>query len=285
MVRMLTLCITLLFSCSLLAKTTLWKVSKEGEYLYLAGTIHVLAHSDLPFPSAFDSAYLDSQIVVLETDMEAILDPKFQAQMMAQFSYSDGRLLNQVISPELYQELKQYLKERGLFPNLFIGMKPAGVMLTMLGIEFQRLGISADGADIVYYRKAVADGKQTQGLESIQEHIKFVAELGEGNEEQYLKQTLEDIKETESMMRDMVRAWKEGDVSALEHLVITEMQRDYPEVFQTLLIDRNLHWLPQIEQMMSTPETEIVLVGAAHLIGQKGILKMLENQGYTIEQL
>jgi len=285
MVRMLTLCITLLFSCSLLAKTTLWKVSKEGEYLYLAGTVHVLAHSDLPFPSAFDSAYLDSQIVVLETDMEAILDPKFQAQMMAQFSYSDGRLLNQVISPELYQELKQYLKERGLFPNLFIGMKPAGVMLTMLGIEFQRLGISADGADSVYYRRAVADGKRTQGLESVEEHIKFVAELGEGNEEQYLKQTLEDIKETESMMRDMVRAWKEGDVSALEQLVIKEMQQDYPEVFQTLLIDRNLHWLPQIEQMLSTPETEIVLVGAAHLIGQKGILKMLENQGYTIEQL
>lgn len=155
----------------------------------------------------------------------------------------------------------------------------------MLSIEFQRLGISADGADTVYYRRAVTDGKQIQGLESLQEHIKFIVDLGKGNEEQYLKQTLEDIKETESMMRDMVAAWKKGNVTALEQLVITEMQQDYPRVYQALLVDRNQHWLPQIEQMLLTPETEIVLVGAAHLIGQEGILNMLKNQGYEIEQL
>lgn len=140
MVRMLTICIAVLFSCSLFAKTTLWKVSKEGEYLYLAGTIHVLAHSDLPFPHAFDSAYSDSEVVVLETDMAALLDPTVQAQMMDQFSYSDGRLLNKVISQELYQELKQYLKERGIFPNLFIRMKPAGVMLNYVKHRISKAG-------------------------------------------------------------------------------------------------------------------------------------------------
>lgn len=272
-------------SLSATAQTSLWKVTKAGEEIYLAGTIHVLAPSDLPFPKAFDEAYKASDIVVLETEMSEILDPNFQARLMANFSYRDGRLLTQMISPELYQELQQYLRDRGLIPHIFIGMKPAGVMLTMLGIEFQRLGISEDGADTVYYQKAINDGKATLGLESIEDHIGFIAELGEGNEERYLKQTLEDMKETESMMREMVLYWKSGDAAGLEKIVVEQMKTDYPKVYQSLLVDRNERWLPQIKSMLMTPEVEFVLVGAAHLIGPDGILKELKQQGYSVRQM
>ncbi|WP_415903305.1 TraB/GumN family protein [Neptuniibacter sp. QD29_5] len=274
-----------LFSFSAVAQTSLWKVSIADQHIYLAGTIHVLAPSDLPFPKAFDKAYKVSDIVVLETDMSEILNPNFQARLMAHFSYSDGRLLTHLITPELYQELQQYLRERGLMPHIFIGMKPAGVMLTMLGIEFQRLGISEDGADTVYYQKAINDGKSTLGLESIEDHIGFIAELGEGNEERYLKQTLEDMKETESMMREMVLYWKSGDAAGLEKIVIKQMKDDYPKVYQSLLVDRNERWLPQIKAMLTTPDVEFVLVGAAHLIGPDGILKELIRQGYSVEQM
>jgi len=285
MERILVACLALFISLSVSAETSLWKVEKAGEEIYLAGTIHVLAPSDLPFPEAFDKAYSASDIVVLETDMEAILDPNFQAKLMAHFSYRDGRLLTQMISPELYQELQQYLRDRGLIPHIFIGMKPAGVMLTMLGIEFQRLGISEDGADTVYYQKAITDGKPTLGLESIEDHIGFIAELGEGNEERYLQQTLEDMKETESIMREMVLHWKSGNMEGLQEIVVDQMKADYPKIYQSLLVDRNERWLPQIKTMLTTPDVEFVLVGAAHLIGPDGILKELKQQGYAIEQM
>lgn len=283
--RFLVVFLALFLSLSASAETSLWKVTKAEEEIYLAGTIHVLAPSDLPFPQAFDKAYSASEIVVLETDMSEMLNPNFQARLMAHFSYNDGRLLTQMISPELYSELQQYLHERGLIPHIFIGMKPAGVMLTMLGIEFQRLGISEDGADTVYYQRAITDGKTTLGLESIEDHIGFIAELGEGNEERYLRQTLEDMKETESMMREMVLYWKTGDAAGLEKIVVTQMKTDYPKVYQSLLVERNKRWLPQIKTMLTTPEVEFVLVGAAHLIGPDGILKELKQQGYSVEQM
>lgn len=283
--RFLVVFLALFLSLSASAETSLWKVTKAEEEIYLAGTIHVLAPSDLPFPQAFDKAYSASEIVVLETDMSEMLNPNFQARLMAHFSYNDGRLLTQMISTELYSELQQYLRERGLIPHIFIGMKPAGVMLTMLGIEFQRLGISEDGADTVYYQRAITDGKTTLGLESIEDHIGFIAELGEGNEERYLRQTLEDMKETESMMREMVLYWKTGDAAGLEKIVVTQMKTDYPKVYQSLLVERNKRWLPQIKTMLTTPEVEFVLVGAAHLIGPDGILKELKQQGYSVEQM
>ncbi|WP_286239158.1 TraB/GumN family protein [Neptuniibacter halophilus] len=277
--------LALLFSSLLHAETSVWKVSKGQSHMYLGGTIHMLSATDFPLPQAFDQAYSDAARVVLETDMAVLLQPQFQMQLMSRLSYQDGRLLNQIISAELYAELNQYLRARGMLPNLFIGMKPAGVMLTMLAIEFQRLGISESGADTVYYQRAVADGKAVAGLESIESHLNYIAGLGEGNEETFLRQSLEDSLQTEQMMRQIVKAWKQGDVPALERLVVSDMQQYYPAVYQSLLVERNLNWLPQIQRMLDNQEVELVLVGAAHLIGPDGILRALAAQGYQIEQL
>lgn len=272
-------------SFSAWAETSLWKVTHGEQQLFIGGTIHVLSSADLPFPTAFDQAYSAAEMVVLETNMEKLLDPQTQIMLMSQLSYQDGRLLNQVISAELYEDLNQYLRERGMVANLFIGMKPAGVMMTMLAVELQRLGISEHGADQAYYQRAKKDGKKITSLEPIEHHIQYVAELGEGNEERFLRQTLDDVEKTEMMMKDMVRNWKQGDVSGLERNVIEDIQQNYPEVYQSLLVDRNRRWQPQIQQMLDTSEVELILVGAAHLIGPDGILRWLENQGYSVEQL
>ncbi|PIE25526.1 MAG: TraB/GumN family protein [Neptuniibacter caesariensis] len=275
----------LLISSQLFADTTLWRVSGHGNHLYLGGTIHMLAPEDLPFPKAFDDAFDQSDEVVLETDIAKLLDPGVQTTLMSKLSYQDGRLLNQVISPQLYADLTHFLQERQLMPHLFIGMKPAGVTLTILAIEFQRLGISESGADRFYSDKALAAGKPVSGLETIAEHLRFISEMGEGNEERFLRQTLDDIEKTEKVMRSMVAAWKAGDVETLQREVIADMRQSYPKVYNSLLVERNQRWYPQIKEMLNTEKVELVLVGAAHLIGPEGILEMLRKQGYEIEQL
>ena len=115
-------------------------------------------------------------------------------------------------------------------------------------------------------------------------YLKFLADMGEGNEESFLRQTLEDIKKTEIMMKDIVHLWKTGDVRGLERVVITDIQLNYPQMYQLLLVERNRRWLPQIKTMLETEPVELVLVGAAHLIGPDGILVSLEQQGYLVEQ-
>ncbi|MAY42444.1 MULTISPECIES: TraB/GumN family protein [unclassified Neptuniibacter] len=275
---------SLLFSGYTLAETFVWKVSKSDQFLFLAGTVHVLAKKDLPFPRAFDDAYEQSHTVVLETDMGALEDPQVQVRLMSQLSYQDGRLLSELISPALYADLNQYLAQRGMLPNMFIAMKPAGVMMTMLAVEFQRLGISQAGADSVYYQKTINQGKATLALESIETHLSFIQKMGEGNEEQFLRQTLNDVEKTEAMMSSIVLHWKSGDTSSLEKLVVDDMRLNYPNMYQSLLVERNKRWLPQIEQMLLTDEVEFVLVGAAHVIGADGLLKSLVELGYKVEQ-
>lgn len=282
--KLCVLIFTLFISSYSVAQTFVWKVTKNENHLYLAGTVHVLSEKDLPFPAAFDKAYAHADTIVLETDMGALEDPQIQVRLMSQLSYQDGRLLNQLVSAELYDDLNQYLSRRGMLPNMFIAMKPAGVMMTMLAVEFQRLGISQAGADSVYYQRAVMGGKPTLALESIETHLSFIADMGEGNEERFLRQTLNDVEKTESMMASIVQHWKSGDVDGLEKEVVEDMQLNYPKMYQSLLVERNQRWLPQIEAMLLTDEVEFILVGAAHIIGDDGLLTSLLDLGYQIEQ-
>lgn len=51
------------------ADAPVWKLSKGDDYIYIAGTVHMLARFDFPLPSALEVAYKDSDYVVFETDL------------------------------------------------------------------------------------------------------------------------------------------------------------------------------------------------------------------------
>ena len=63
------------------------------------------------------------------------------------------------------------------------------------------------------------------------------------------------------------------------------MKEEFETLYQELLVQRNLNWLPQIFDYMKTPQTEMVLVGSAHLIGEDGLIKHLKQAGYQVTQL
>lgn len=283
--KALILCCVCFFSTQAIADTFLWKVSKGESVLYLGGTVHVLSKQDLPFPAAFDRAFAAADLVAFETDISQLENPSLQFKLMGLMSYQDGRLLNQVISAGLYQQLNDFLTSRGMPPHLLLSMKPAGVMITMLGIELQRLGITESGADVYYFNKARDANKPVLGLESIDTHINYLGALGEGNEEAFLQQTLNDIEKTESLMQTLVSAWKTGDVAGIEKHAVDDMRNSFPQVYERLLVTRNIQWMQRLRQLLQTPETELVLVGAAHLVGPDGLLFFLTQEGYSIEQL
>ena len=81
-------------------------------------------------------------------------------------------------------------------------------------------------------------------------------------------------------------AWargREGDKAALVSLGIEPMQEEFPAIYHSLLVDRNQAWLPQVDAMLQTAETELVLDGALHLVGEDGLLAELARKGYTVQ--
>jgi len=85
----------------------------------------------------------------------------------------------------------------------------------------------------------------------------------------------------------LVQAWRTGDTAGME-ATATLAEREHPELqplIEALVYQRNAAMARQVEGFLKTPKTLFVVVGALHLVGDRGILKLLADKGYRIEQL
>jgi len=290
MKKSLGLLITLLFSfLSILglikpvyADSPLWKVSKGDHYLYIGGTIHLLSYNDYPLPSAFEQVYKRSEMLVFETDISKTQDPVFQAKLQEAMRYSDGSKLKQHLKPETYKALEDYLKKLKIPIVTFEDYKPSLVSMILSQMELYRLGINGAGVDLFYNSKAVDDKKHIGKLETVEQQLSFLQKMGQGDPDEFIIYTLNEMKNLASMFKAMKLAWRKGDMTELGKIGIAPLKA-FPETYQMILVDRNKAWIPQIEAMLKTKEVEMILVGSLHLAGEDSVLNLLKARGYQVE--
>lgn len=276
---------TFIFCISLVSEAaSVWKVSKDDKMLYLGGTIHLLSAQDYPLPKAFDQAYKKSDILVFETDMAALETQEFQMKAMQMMMYPGAKTINDVLSQSTLDALEAHLTARQIPLAQVAKLKPGMLSVTLSLIEFQMIGLTSAGVDKHYSDMAIRDAKQRNWLESPDQQLAFMANMGEGEEDSLIQYTLRDIKVLPDMITKLKAHWLDGDMKGMADLSIAPFKQDYPQVYSDLLVKRNQNWLPQIERMMADNKIEFVLVGALHLAGEDSVLTMLENKGYKIEK-
>jgi len=267
------------------ADTSVWVATSGANKVYLGGTVHLLRPGDYPLPEEYEQAYTDSERLFFETDVSSMNDMSVQASMLQQLTYSDSRSLNTVLSAEAYESLANHLNSVGMPIMMMEKFKPGLVVSTLQLLEFQKLGFTPQGVDVYFNNRALSDAKTVGELESVQDQINYIANMGEGNESEFILLSLNDLEEISSSIEGLITAWREGDIQALAELFVDDMKSESEDLYNSLLLERNQNWLPIIERMFSEGGNEFVLVGAAHLVGEDGLLSLLQARGYQIEQL
>jgi len=278
------LCLCLSSFCSL-AETSIWKVSKNGQELYLGGTIHLLRESDYPLPQEFQQAYQQAQTLVFETDSELLQQPQQQQQFIRLMTLKEGQTLAQLLSPKTYLALKQAVTSRGLPWQAMQRFSPVAISIQLTVMEMKRLGMTAAGVDDHFFSRARADNKNIITFETPLQQMGFIRELAYGQEDQFVRYSLQDLVNIPAQMQQLTSAWRSGNRRALAATGVDEWRDKFPDVYQKLLVQRNNRWLPKIEAMLQTRERELILVGALHLVGEHGLLQQLQQRGYRITQL
>jgi len=275
----------LIFALPAAAETSLWIVEKDGARAYLGGTSHLLRSSDYPLPPEYATAYDAADTVVFEVNPGQIGSADFQREVMTQAIYPEGKGLDQVLSKETYRRLIAEAGRVGIEPEAVRRMKPAMVALALLSAELAKLGVTQRGVDFHFYERAVADGKTLGALETPREQIGFIFKLGEGDEDNFIRYMLEDIGRTDEVIEPMINAWRAGDAAGIDRLALADMRQNFPAVYRTLIIDRNERWEGQIEKLIASPPTELILVGVGHLVGEGGLVRHLRSRGYRVEKM
>jgi uncharacterized protein YbaP (TraB family) len=269
---------------SLFAQSSVWKIKSKSSEVYLGGTIHLLRELDFPLPAEFDMAYEASSVLVFETDMKALEAPEFQQKLLEKSMYPGDSTIKDVLSAETYKMLEDECTESGLPFAQIQKLRPSVLIITLVAIQYQKLGINAPGVDVHYSRRGMEDAKAAQFLETVDEQVNLLANMGKGHEDEFVQQSINDLKKVETQMLAMIDSWRNGSRKESE-VELQEMKRDYPELYHDLLVKRNNAWMPKVETFFETEEVEFILVGNLHLHGEDGLLAQLKKKGYRIKQL
>jgi len=266
------------------AKSSVWKVSKGNDHIFIGGTVHILPASEFPLPKEFEQAYEKSDSIVLEAKLPDASDMDFQMKMMQQLTYGSGKKVGDFLSKRTHKNLQEYVSTLGADLAMFQHFKP-GFLMTMLALlEVKKAGLSGEGVDVFYSKKAIKDNKKIAYFESVQFQMDMIANMGKGDEDKFVQSNIEQMKNFKSMFTNLLVAWRSGNESVMNTLAIEPMKAD-PKTLKAVLTDRNKDWVKDIHTMFTDNDKEFVLVGVAHLVGGNSVLALLKAEGYQIKQI
>jgi uncharacterized protein len=266
-------------------KSFLWKVQSKQNAVYLLGSIHALRQGNYPLKPAIEQSYEKSKRVIFEIDLGSASPEKIQDLVLQKGVYLDGRTLQQSITNQTFALLQKQAEEFGLPMAAVNRFKPWYAAVTLLSLKLQKAGLNqAQGVDRYFFTRAKSDQKEVVGLETLEYQFGLFDQMPAADQEAMLLQTLKEMDLLEKDLDKLIQAWMAGDAKALDSLLLDSF-REHPKLEQSLLVDRNRQWLPKIEDYLSQSDPCLVVVGAAHLLGKSGLIELLRQRGYSVEQM
>ncbi len=266
-------------------KNCLWRIETDKNTVYFLGSIHMLKKECYPLDPAIQDAYNDAQTVVFEVNIDSSQSSQAQQKIMVKAISKDNTSLKDKLSTDTYQRAAQILKEAGANILQFDMFEPWFFSISLMAMKIQQLGFDPSyGIDYHFFNKAKKDGKQISSLETIDFQISLFDELNSEDQEAMVKQTLDEIDLLEEELQKMIDLWIKGDAEKLEQMVLKSF-KNHPHIYHTFLIERNKTWIDKIETLLEGDENSLIISGTAHLLGDRGVLSLLEKKGYTVKQL
>jgi uncharacterized protein YbaP (TraB family) len=263
-----------------LMAASVWKVSdSSGKVLYLGGSIHALRPTDYPLPPEYARAFDASNRLAFE------IDPKEMGaagkSLVKAGEYPSGDTLKKHVDPRTYDYVRRFFAALNVPESKFAKFRP-WFLAAMLQAP-QLHGLSPDlGVEGFLKKRAGAKSKPISGLETMEESVRTISGLSDRQAEAML--LISFIPGSRSTGDQMTTAWRKGDADRL-WAIASGMLADVPSIADRMITRRNHNWLPKIDAFMKNDQTYFVVVGAGHMGGPDGLLTLLRQRGYKIEQL
>jgi len=277
--RTMPLFLAFLISFSLSAQnlenSLLWKVEKENiKPSYIFGTFHLLSKNDFEMKSKVMNAFHTSEQLVMELNLG---NPGLQMEMMMHMAMKDGMTLDKLIDSVNYKKLDEAVKDAiGMGVMMFNTFKPMMVG-TFLILNY----IEGEPASLEMTLTSMAKEREMPifGLETIEYQLSIFDEIPYEDQVIDLMEMVNDTKKMQALYADMVANYKDENINALYHLTVEDAGSK--KELEFLLFKRNREWVKKVEEL-SRDHATFYAVGAAHLGGKEGMIKLLEKEGYKV---
>jgi len=263
-------------------RSFLWRVRSGSTTVYLLGSVHLMKEDAYPLADSIEEAFERSQVLMFEVDLDQLTAAA--VKLLSEGSLPEGKTLQDVVSEETIELVTARIRDLGYKTAGFEHMRPWLLAISLTSYELARAGYGqTSGIDVHFFERAKAADKGRLALETVDFQIQLFGGLSDAEDEAFLRHTLDDLDTVIPFVDDLMEHWRRGHVPEVEKL-LTEAYQEFPELFRRLVSERNRNWLPQIEELLVGDQDAMVVVGALHLVGEEGLLAMLEEKGFSVEQ-
>ncbi len=264
----------------------MWRVTTPTNTVHLFGTMHVGKQSFYPLPEVVEAALTRATKLVVEAD---ITSTDGMADLDKMMFYTPPNSLERNIAKPLLARMNTQLTRLKMPLEPARTMKPWLVGGFLSVGEFMRLGYETNqGVDAYLIQAAKKNGKPIIELESQIGQIKMLDGMNAMLQEAFLENAIymleSDLAETQ--IGGLVSAWQAGNAQQLE-AIADQMRKDTrraDDLNDVLIYSRHDAMLKKIEVYLASKEPHFIAVGSLHLVGPRGLVAMLRNRGYWVEQ-
>ena len=270
-----------------LANSLLWEVSGNGlaQPSYLFGTYHLLNHGYLDTTPEVKKSFNASKGVVVETE----LDSPAMKQLGVKMVMTDNKLSLLLTPEELALVGKEVKQAMGYDIAALEQLKPMTLMLMLSMMEYQKLEIlkpyKGKVLDAYFAEQGRADGKKITHLETMEQQFDLL--YSHFPLEKQARQLVEYVEKKETFLKlqeHLTNLYFEKNLEAMWTTSEEYNKLMGEEDMSYIVDDRNKNWMKQLPGLMKTQAT-FVAVGAMHLPGENGLIRLLQKAGYTVKPL
>lgn len=276
----------------------LWKLSDtDGHTLYLFGTIHVgdersteVLEKLSPLLLSCDALAVEFDAVAYQQDLGAVMaDYK-------QFVYSDDSTVRDHMPQELYERCAALLTEAKAYSPLldhynlamWSNLVESAAMVTQSPLQ------ADDAMDLMLIQRAYDNKLPVLDVESASFQMKLLNSFPEELNLLMIQSTLDNLESYGESIDALYAAWLKGDYDEFLALFLaeddvedlSEAERDMVADYNKAMVeDRNLGMAEVAAGYLRSGDTVFMAVGTGHLVGDTGLVQLLQDAGFTAERV
>ena len=265
-----------------------WTVKDSDTTIHLFGTIHSLKPSIKWQSDSLREDFDKSRQIIFELAPNQQSWNVVMAVMKTHGMLQPRDSLKNYLDSETYSLVHKKLLAANIPYDAIERVKPwfAAMLISQVpAIENDTDAMSREfGVEQILSKRAWRNRQNVAGLESMDSQIAVFSKLPMDEQVHYLKSQITNGGVEAEDVDDLIMAWLSGDMEKLDSIV-NESLKNSPLLFERLLPLRNKNWVRQIQVIMDYPGDIFIAVGAGHMLGDEGLIKLLKEAGYEVERV
>ena len=266
-----------------LAEPAMWEIRDDDSAIWLFGSFHILPEGAGWRTGLFDQILEDAASVVFEADVRPPAVARMGAEAFVRGVYVDGTVLTDALDDAAEARLREKAAAIELPMGSILAMRPWMATNTITVQALAMEGYGAQGVEFVLQPDLAED--RLGFLETGAQQLEVLAGAPEDEQIAMLTATLDQLDALPKLMDKMLGSWVAGAPEDLGELFLMEMSGFEEAFLDRLIYARNRNWVAPLETMLAENRENLVIVGAAHLIGDGSVLDLLEQAGYEVERI